>query len=97
MDAMENSLQNIETHMRKIASDWTKASSTRRAQRIIEHQCELDGCNPGELEARLSSIRKRLSGQRRMAKTNHPRYDANLHISLKTELLRLERIASKPG
>lgn len=96
MDRQENSLKNIEFQLRKMASDWIKAGNPALKNRSLPSYnagTKNDTCHD---EERLHFVKKKLAALRRMAKINHPRYDANLHIHLKTELLRIEGIRSSP-
>lgn len=97
MDAMEVSLRDIETQLRKMASDWLNSGNPALKNNGVRthNACSLPDI--GNDDERLHFIKKRLAALRRMAKINHPRYDTNLHIHLKTELLRLERSGSNPN
>lgn len=97
MDPLENSLRDIESRLRKMASEWLEVGNPALKNSSVpsHNTCNLTGKDLDDEKLRF--VKKKLAALRRMAKINHPRYDVNLHIHLKTELLRLEGIRASPN
>ena len=100
MEPNETSIQRIEARMRLETMRWLT--------RMTAPACDADRLKPdilaltgmvvrtGDDLARASAMVSRLLiSQRRMAKSGHPRYDANRHILLKSTMIGIDRELQK--
>jgi len=91
MEAIEAGLQRIEARMRVESMNWLNrtqetVSNTDYLKREILTLTGIVVHTQDDLIRAGALVTRQLSGQRRMAQSCHPRYDANRHILLKSTL-----------